>query len=137
MYSYGPPHMANQKQYDQLEHTYSNYVMIRDVTLKTCQRRWMIGRRGERGSGISVLAARHDNDDDEHSMYVSHSSVSAYDTYSYEIPKLFVSIFSIFDSFHFLNCLMIVVLEKYPWNLGPMCKFYELNIYISNICFSL
>ena len=28
--------------------TYSSYVMIRDVTLKTCQRRWMIGRRGER-----------------------------------------------------------------------------------------
>ena len=62
-YSCGPPHMANQKQDDQLEHTYSSYVMIRDVTLKTCQRRWMIGRRGERGSGISVLAARHDDDD--------------------------------------------------------------------------
>ena len=44
--------------------TYSSYVMIRDVTPKTCRRRWMIGRRGERGSGISVLAARHDDDDD-------------------------------------------------------------------------
>ena len=60
MYSCGPPHMAKQKQDDQLEHTYSSYVMIRDVTLKTCtdksinicQRRWMIGRRQvwERGS---------------------------------------------------------------------------------------
>ena len=48
---------------DQLEHTYSSYVMILDVTLKTCQRRWMIGRRGERGSGISVLAAGYDDDD--------------------------------------------------------------------------
>ena len=57
------PHMANQKQDDQLEHTYSSCVMIQDVTLKTCQRRWMIGRRGETGSGISVLAARHDDDD--------------------------------------------------------------------------
>ena len=28
--------------------------------LKTCRRRWMIGRSGERGSGISVLTARHD-----------------------------------------------------------------------------
>ena len=37
--------------------------MIRDVTLKTCRRRWMIGRRGERGSGISLLAARPDDDD--------------------------------------------------------------------------
>ena len=30
---------------------------------KTCRRRWMIGRRGERGSGMSVLAAPHDDDD--------------------------------------------------------------------------
>ena len=65
MYSYGPPHMAKQKQDDQLEHTYSSYVRIRDVTLKTCQKRWMIGRCGERGSGISVLAVRHDDDDDD------------------------------------------------------------------------
>ncbi len=39
MYSYGPPHMAEQKQDDQLEHTYSSYVSIRDVALKTCLRR--------------------------------------------------------------------------------------------------
>ena len=38
---------------------------IRDVSLKTCQRRWTIGRSGERGSGISVLAAWHDDDDDD------------------------------------------------------------------------
>ena len=65
MYSYGPPHMAKQKQDDQLEHTYSSYVRIRDVALKTCQKRWMIGRSGERGSGISMLAAQHDYDDDD------------------------------------------------------------------------
>ena len=29
---------------------------------RTCQRRWTIGRSGERGSGISVLAARHDDE---------------------------------------------------------------------------
>ena len=39
MYSYGPSHMAAQKQDDQLEHTYSSYVRIGDVALKTCQRR--------------------------------------------------------------------------------------------------
>ena len=65
MYSCGPPHMDVQKQDDQHELTYSNYVRTRDVTLKTCRRRWMIGRSGERGSGISVLAARHDDDDDD------------------------------------------------------------------------
>ena len=58
VYSYGPPHMAKQKQDDQLEHTYSSYVRIWDVALKTCQKRWMIRRSGERGPGISVLAAR-------------------------------------------------------------------------------
>ena len=34
MYSYGPPYMAEQKQDDQLEHTYSSYVRIRDVAHK-------------------------------------------------------------------------------------------------------
>ena len=63
MYSYGPPHMAKQKQDDQLEHTYSGYVRIWDVNLKTCQKWWIIGRSGERGSGISVLVARLDDDD--------------------------------------------------------------------------
>ena len=48
-----------------LEHTYSSSMMIRDVALKTCQRRWTIGKSGERRSGISVLAARHDDDDDD------------------------------------------------------------------------
>ena len=38
------------------------YVRIWDVVLKTCQRQWMIRRSGERGSGISVLAAWHDDD---------------------------------------------------------------------------
>ena len=63
MYSYGPPHMGVQKQDDQHEHTFSSNVRIRDVVLKTCLGRWTIGRSGERGSGISVLPARHDDDD--------------------------------------------------------------------------
>ena len=58
--------MAGQKQDDQLEHTFSSDVRIRDLALKTCQRRCTIGRSGERGSGISVLAARYDDDDDIH-----------------------------------------------------------------------
>ena len=59
------PIYGEQKQDDQLEHTYGSYVRIRDVALKTCQRRWTIGKSGERGSGIYVIAARHDNDDDD------------------------------------------------------------------------
>ena len=68
MYSFWPPYMAKQKQDDQLEHTYSSYVRIRDVALKTYLRRWTIGRSGERESGISVLAARHDDVDDMYKM---------------------------------------------------------------------
>ena len=56
------PHMAVQKQDDQHEHTFSNYVRIWDVVQKTCLRRWTIGKSGERGSGISVLPAQHDDD---------------------------------------------------------------------------
>ena len=63
MYSYGPPHRAVQKQEDQHEYTFSSYVRIRDVVLKTCLGKWTIGRSGERGSGISVLPAQHDDDD--------------------------------------------------------------------------
>ena len=37
-------------------------VRIREVALKTCQRRWTIGKSGERGSGISVLVARQDDE---------------------------------------------------------------------------
>ena len=51
--------MAVQKQDDQHEHTFSNYVRIQDVVKKTC----LIWKSGERGSGIFVLPARHDGDD--------------------------------------------------------------------------
>ena len=70
IYSYGLPHMPEQKQDDQLEPTYSRSVRIRDVALRTYQKRWTIGRSGERGSGISVLAARHDDDDDDIYIYI-------------------------------------------------------------------
>ena len=78
MYSYGLPHKAGKKQDDQHEHTFSSYVRIRDVALKTCQRRWTTGKSGKRGSGISVPEARHDDDDDvvlDSSFWLIHSSM--------------------------------------------------------------
>ena len=66
MYSYGPPHMTEQEQDDQLEHTYSSSVRIRDVAPKTFQRRWTIGKSGESGS-----AARHDDDDDDDDYFLT------------------------------------------------------------------
>ena len=57
--------MAAQKQDDQLERTFSSYVRIQGVVLKTYLERWTIGRSGERGSGISVLPAWYDDGDDD------------------------------------------------------------------------
>ena len=67
--------MAEQMQDGQLENTYSSSVRIRDVTLRTCQRRRTIGRIGERGPGISMMAARHDDDDDENQNWSSYSEI--------------------------------------------------------------
>ena len=39
-------------------------VPIQDVARKTYRKQWTIGRGGERGSRISVLIVRHDDDDD-------------------------------------------------------------------------
>ena len=62
MYYYGPLHMDEQRQDDQLERTYSSSVRILGVALRTCQKRWMIGRGGEKGSGISMpMAQQNDN----------------------------------------------------------------------------
>ena len=58
--------MTEQRQDDQLEPTYSSSVPIRDVTLKTYRKQWTIGNDGERGSGISLLIVRHDDDDQDH-----------------------------------------------------------------------
>ena len=57
------PHMAEQKHGDQLEPTCSSSVRIWDVALRTCQKRWKIGRNGEIGSEISMLEVRQDDDD--------------------------------------------------------------------------
>ena len=53
-------------------------TFIQQLCEDTCQRRWTIGRSGKRGSGISVLAAQHDDDDD-------YSSGSISDCFLYEI----------------------------------------------------
>ena len=80
---YAPPHMAKQKQDDQPELIYSSYVRTQDVTLKTCRRRWMIGRSGEKWSGISMLAARQDDDD-----IVCYASMHCWNDFWYDTPHL-------------------------------------------------
>ena len=87
--------MTVQKQDDQHEHTFSNYVRILDVVQKTCLRRWTIGKSGERGSGISVLPARHDDDDIYIYIYIYTFNLSF-------LREYFVD--KIFDLQHFI-CL--------------------------------
>ena len=57
--------MAEQRQDDHLETTYSNSMPIQDIALKISQERWTIETGGERGSGRSVMAAWRDDDDDD------------------------------------------------------------------------
>ena len=64
-YSCGPLHMDEQRQDDQQEPIYNNSVPIQDVALKTSRGWWTIETSGGKGSERSVLAARHDDDDDE------------------------------------------------------------------------
>ena len=99
MFSYGPHHIAEQKQGDQLEPTYSSAVRIRDAALRTCQKRWTIGRSGERESGISVLVARHDDDDYpsmdnffSFSLFFSLLSFSFFFPFHLDIPLLSMSL---------------------------------------------
>ena len=65
IHSCGPLHLDEQRQDDQLEPIYNSSVPIQDVVLKTYRERWMIVTGGRRESGRSVLAARHDDDDND------------------------------------------------------------------------
>ena len=68
-YSSGTLHMEEQKQDDQLEPIYNSSVPIKDVALETYRRQWIIEEGGEKGSGISVLIAPHDDEDDDEVAY--------------------------------------------------------------------
>ena len=117
MYSYGTPHMAEEKQDDQLEHTCSSYVRIRDVVLKTCQWRWTIGRSGERGSGISVPAAPHDDDDDDYNAVIA------------AVINFFVVVFVLFN--RDLNpCVSASIRSSslFSWHTESVYAIFDINI---------
>ena len=132
MYSYGSPHTAAQKQDDQHERTFSSYVRIQVVVLKTYLGRWTIGRSGERGSGISVLP--------EHDMMMMIYQTYTH-TYIHLHTKRTISIYlSIYlaQSMHFyisINQSIYIYIYIYIYN-GCLCVFVcvcvsiNLSIYI-------
>ena len=56
--------MNEQRQDDQLETYIQQLCGIQNIALKTPLEQWTIRTGGKRGSGRSVLAARHDEDHD-------------------------------------------------------------------------
>ena len=68
--------MDEQKQDVQLGPAYNSSVPIQDVALKTNRKWWTIERGGGRGSGRSVLMARHDDDDDDIKAEINTSTIN-------------------------------------------------------------
>ena len=64
MYFSGLFYIDKQMQDDHLEPTYNTSVPIQDEALQTYRTQWMIEKGGKRGSEISMLIARPDDDDD-------------------------------------------------------------------------
>ena len=117
MYSCGPPLMDVQEWDDQHELTYSSYVRTRVVILKTCRRRWMIGRNGERRSGISAQAARHDDD--------VHSCIGKY---SFSFNPFFSTLSISISSTRPKQNKCVMVWFKSPWSNvdDVLCLFRSL-----------
>ena len=111
MFFYGTPHMAKQKPDDQLEPKYSSSVNIRDVAMRTYQKRWTIGRSDKRGSRISVLAAWHNDDDD---MYLSLDNVNQESTAS-----VMVSFSSMSIRPSFIRCFWSLIIAKGESSQSP------------------
>ena len=58
--------MDEHRQDDLLELIYNSSVPTQNVALKTSPEQWTIETDGEKGLGRSVLAAWHDDDDDDY-----------------------------------------------------------------------
>ena len=147
MYSYGPPHMAGQKQDNQLKHTYSSYVRIWDVTLKTCRGRWTIGRSGERGSVISMLAARHDDITSIYGLFfmVAHSlslslflslALSLSLSFACMFMMLYLSLFHLFFFFFFLHSYFLSHFHRFCINATTLSLLTVLCMSSLSLSFS-
>ena len=145
MYSCGPLHGDEQRQDVQLEHTYSSSVPIQDVARKTCQGQWTIWRGGERGSEISVLMVRHDDDDvilicNQHSCRRFHWVLSKHWLLFCPIGFSFVFLYFFLFSKHIASSLISWRLWRCPWCNGfrrrKWTRRYEFKFHIALILFT-
>ena len=124
------PHKAEQKQDDQFEHTYSGYVRIRDIVLKTCQRQWTTGRSGER-SLISVQAH------DMMIMMMITSQLSSLFTYDIKVyPVGFwnsCKFWKFWNSCMFWNSCKCIVPLAYHYSVCPSDLELSLHVRIPSI----
>ena len=67
--------MDKQRQEDQLETIYNSPVPIQDIALKTSREQWTIESGGERGSGRSVLAVRHKEEETDSITLIKFASI--------------------------------------------------------------
>ena len=89
--------MDEQRPDDLLELTYNSSVPIQDVALKTYRKRLTIEKGGGRGSGRSVLMARHDDDDDDDFQTIQFSINTQFNCQKHFYFKLF----SLIKQFYF------------------------------------
>ena len=130
IYSFGPLHMAEQKQDNQLELTYSSSVPIRDVALRTCWKWWTIGRGGKRGSGISVLMTWHDDDvEDFFGYFDSFFFISFF--LSFRSLSFFLSFFSIPFFLSFFSIPFFLSFFSIPFFLSFSSFFFLFHIFLS------
>ena len=125
------PHMAEEKQDDQHEHIYSSSVSILDIALKTCQWLWTIGRSGERGSGIFVLAARHDDEE------VVKISADKYIWYLLRVAKSGIKQEKLIRKLCFSNLIYLLLDHsnlyiKKDWTIYSSVLFNEMGLPLSS-----
>ena len=97
-YSCGPLHMDEQKW---------------DVALKTYRERWTIETGGGRGSGTSVLVARHDDDDDFYIKFIILFNINRLFALS-EVVTSFANQHHLFDSTLFIHLYTVKWFQLIP-----------------------
>ena len=127
--------MAEQKQDEQLEHTYSSYLRILDVALKTCQRWWRIRRSGDRGSGISDMMMMIYIFGRNRVMFIIETSNIFYPRYWYSLSKNITKMTTYMNKYTLSLCLSVSVSVSTSISLSLSYTHTHTYIYIYIVVF--